>query len=122
MLDYLGCTIRTNPYTTSTFYLLPLGRRLLLAREGQEVAGYPHLPIPSITGIHGYGNGNIPNRTFSDNHRENKSALFSVPIIPHRISLKYVLYFWLLRKDSNTVVVATEIVISSFGCSLRVTP
>ena len=37
MLDYLGCTVRINAYTTSTFYLLPLGRRLLLAREGQAV-------------------------------------------------------------------------------------
>jgi len=63
-----------------------------------------------------------PNRTFSDNHRENKSAFFSVPISLHRISLKYKLYFWLLRRDSNTVVLATDIVIGSFGCSLRVTP
>ena len=32
------------------------------------------------------------------------------------------LYFWLLRRDSNTVALATDIVIGSFGCSLRVIP
>jgi len=87
-------------------------------------AVYPRLPLLPIIRIHEYGNGKyLQTGLLAITTEKINLPPCSVPIkSPACLSEIKKLYFWTFGRDSNTVVLATDIVIGSFGCSLRVTP